>query len=538
MTFSLFKRLLPNGRAWAIIAEKRLRQFFDGLSAGVSDPVVKEFDDRFNDLDPQLTTQLAQWEGQFALPNTGITEQERRDRLQAAWSAVGGQSPRYVQDTLQAAGFDVYLHEWWESGGAQQPAGDSFTNLGAQFGSSPVGVACSSDGGIVFVVDSNANALYRSTNSGDSFTNLGAMFGTAPNSVACSSDGGIVFVMEGNGDMLYRSTNSGDSFTNLGAMFGTGANAVACSADGAIVFVVDSSSNALYRSTNSGGLFTNLGAMFGTGTDDVACSADGDIVFVVDSNTDILFRSTNSGDSFTNLGTVFDTVPVGVACSADGAIVFGTSLDENALYRSTNSGGSSTNLGAQFSTSPFSVACSADGGVAFVVDRVSNSIYRSVGAVSPSVKGGIDGLPSPVVRNPFDYIIDAANPVKVIGAGHDLAYAGGDRAFANSQEASSAQGYLLVNKIAQSTSGFVGAGHDLAYAGGDSMYSGSAQTSTSMKQYAIPSDPTKYPYFLYIGGQAFPELANVAQSRRDEFEDLCLKICPAQQWLGILVNYN
>lgn len=274
MTFNLFKRLLPNGRAWAIIAEKRLRQFFEGLAAGASDPAVKEFDDVFNDLDPQLTTRLAQWENQFSLPNTGLTEQERRDRLQAAWSAVGGQSPRYIQDTLQAAGFDVYVHEW------------------------------------------------------------------------------------------------------------------------------------------------------------------------------------------------------------------------------------------------------------------------GVPSVEYPTGGSVNGLPAPVARDPFDFIADANNPVSFIGAGHDLAFCGGDDCFSNSQVASGPQGYLLVNKIAQSTSGFIGAGHDLAFCGGDSAASGATEVSTALTQYVIPADPTKYPYFLYIGAQTFPELATVPLSRRDEFEDLCLKICPAQQWLGILVNYT
>ena len=274
MTFSIFKRLLPLGRAWAVIAEKRLRQFFDGLAAGASDPVVKEFDDHFDDINPQLTTKLALWEDQFSLPNTGLTEQERRDRLQAAWAAVGGQSPRYIQDTLQAAGFNVYVHEWWFPS-AEYPAG-----------------------------------------------------------------------------------------------------------------------------------------------------------------------------------------------------------------------------------------------------------------------GSIDRLPAPVARDPFDYIVDANTPISVIGSGHDLAYCGGDNFFANAQTASNPQGYLLVNKISQATSGFIGSGHDLAYCGGDFAESGATTASSSRKIYTIPADPTKYPYFLYIGGQTFPDLATVPLSRRDEFEDLCLKICPAQQWLGVLVSYT
>lgn len=73
-------------------------------------------DNVYRDLFPQDTRELTEWENQFALPDTGLDEQARRDRLAAAWRAVGGQDPRYIQATLRARGFDVYVHEWWEPG--------------------------------------------------------------------------------------------------------------------------------------------------------------------------------------------------------------------------------------------------------------------------------------------------------------------------------------------------------------------------------------------------------------------------------------
>jgi len=321
MTFSLFKRLLPNGRAWAVIAAKRLRQFFEGLAAGASDPVVKEFDDRFDDLNPQLTTQLAQWESQFNLINTGLTEQERRDRLQGAWSAVGGQSPRYIQDTLQAAGFGVYVHEWWEPGGTTT-AGDSFTDLGAQFGNTPNGVACSVDGAIVYVIDNGDDSLYRSTNSGASFTNLGQHWGDEAWDVACSADGSIVYVTDQFDVTLSRSADFGVSFTDLGNPTNGTPWGVAASDDGTIVYVTDADDDKLFRSANSGDSFTDLGSAGGSNPTGVACSADGAVVYVVDSSTGSVYRSTDSGDSFTDLGSAGGSNPTGVACSADGATVF------------------------------------------------------------------------------------------------------------------------------------------------------------------------------------------------------------------------
>ena len=111
----IFKHLLPNASAWRITVDKNLRQFFEGLSSGGSD-VKKFFDDVWFDIFPSTTREINAWERQFGLRYTGITEQQRRERLEATWKALGGQDPRYIQNTLQDNGFDVYVHEWWEPG--------------------------------------------------------------------------------------------------------------------------------------------------------------------------------------------------------------------------------------------------------------------------------------------------------------------------------------------------------------------------------------------------------------------------------------
>lgn len=120
MFLRIFKHLLPRGRAWRVTVDKKLRQFFAGLS-GVGDNVKTYLDEIWLDIFPAYTRELPEWEAQFGLPNTGLTEQQRRDRLDAAWKALGGQSPKYIQDTLQANGFDVYVHEWWEPGTEPAP---------------------------------------------------------------------------------------------------------------------------------------------------------------------------------------------------------------------------------------------------------------------------------------------------------------------------------------------------------------------------------------------------------------------------------
>lgn len=110
----IFKHLLPkNARAWSLTTDKRLRQFFDGLAQGVIVAVRSFFDLIWLDLFPNTTRELTAWEEAFGLSTSDKTISERRQSLATLWSARGGQDPRYIQDTLQAAGFDLYVHEWW-----------------------------------------------------------------------------------------------------------------------------------------------------------------------------------------------------------------------------------------------------------------------------------------------------------------------------------------------------------------------------------------------------------------------------------------
>lgn len=113
MFLRIFQHLLPRAKAWLITTDKYLRQFFEGLT-GIGEDIKEHVDLIYLDLLPQHTRALDEWEDQFNLPDTGLTTQERRDRLDATWAALGGQSIKYIQDTLQANGFTVYIHEWFD----------------------------------------------------------------------------------------------------------------------------------------------------------------------------------------------------------------------------------------------------------------------------------------------------------------------------------------------------------------------------------------------------------------------------------------
>lgn len=113
----VFSHLLPRGQTWSLTINRTLRKFFAGLAAPFdsTDPTYspRAFADAvFSDIFPSTTRQLPKWLFQFGLER-GANDAADVLQLQAAWQAQGGQSPKYLQDTLQSAGFPLYVHEWW-----------------------------------------------------------------------------------------------------------------------------------------------------------------------------------------------------------------------------------------------------------------------------------------------------------------------------------------------------------------------------------------------------------------------------------------
>ena len=55
--------------------------------------------------------------------------------------------------------------------------------------------------------------------------------------------------------------------------------------------------------------------------------------------------------------------------------------------------------------------------------------------------------------------------------------------------------------------------------------------------YTIPVDSTKWPFFMYVGGLNYGEIAEIPAIRRFEFEELLLRTRPSQLWIGVIVRY-
>jgi hypothetical protein len=116
----VLQHLLPDSTAWRLTIARTLRYFFEGLAGAPAD--AREFVDLvFEDAFPATARDpngaLSEWEKQYGLtPSSTASEESRRLALAAEWAATGGQSPAYIEGVLQAAGFDVYVYEWWLSG--------------------------------------------------------------------------------------------------------------------------------------------------------------------------------------------------------------------------------------------------------------------------------------------------------------------------------------------------------------------------------------------------------------------------------------
>jgi hypothetical protein len=114
--FRAFQHLLPRAEAWRLAPGKTIRAFFEGLANGVPSTVRLFVDLIWEDLLPNTTREIPEWERQYGIQQPADVEATQRADIDAAWKAQGDQDPHYLQTILQAAGFPVYVHDWWSSG--------------------------------------------------------------------------------------------------------------------------------------------------------------------------------------------------------------------------------------------------------------------------------------------------------------------------------------------------------------------------------------------------------------------------------------
>ncbi len=123
----VIQHLLPRTRTWSLVVDTTLRRFFAGIADGLLTPARAAADSVWAALDPETTSELAEWENQFDIWETDASDANRRIAIEAAWNSATGQSPRYLQDRMQAAGFDIYYHGWRNPGGSVRDPHDYCT---------------------------------------------------------------------------------------------------------------------------------------------------------------------------------------------------------------------------------------------------------------------------------------------------------------------------------------------------------------------------------------------------------------------------
>lgn len=108
-----FSRLAPSGHAWKNLPSSALKKVF-----GVFDTKLRaaasDLDVTAKDAFAESTTRLATWESELGL-RAASNDTVRRTALDQALRSTGGQSLQFLQDTLQAAGFNVWVHSSWAS---------------------------------------------------------------------------------------------------------------------------------------------------------------------------------------------------------------------------------------------------------------------------------------------------------------------------------------------------------------------------------------------------------------------------------------
>lgn len=124
MANDVVRALLPRGRAFRIAGV-----LIDALSS-VADRIRLEAELAWLDFFPATTRNVSEWQDQFGLDaGLALTDTQRRERLAGVWKATGSLSPKHLQDVLQTAGFDVWVHEWWIPGSVPVSPRDPLTHL-------------------------------------------------------------------------------------------------------------------------------------------------------------------------------------------------------------------------------------------------------------------------------------------------------------------------------------------------------------------------------------------------------------------------
>jgi len=480
----IFEHLLPRSRTWGLLFGKTLREFFEGLANGVPTDLVAKADARFTDMLPPDTAQLPEFENQFGLlPSAGLSEAERRLRLAAAWAESGGQGLRYLEQVLHDQGFpNVYLHQFWEPNNAAY--GPTST------------VATQDDVG-------NATILTLPPSPGNATAGVGI---TSPLKFSVL----VRFAL--NIPLGSRIVQAELRVTSNGVATGS-------------PFRVHTG-----RLVRDGVWDHPLRGFQAPGYTRIV-----DMPSPTPTGSGVINPGVLEGDRFIP-GAVWDIDPGAISVN-DVFSIGGASFDPTAIC----------DLGAEIqahiddmvyspSTAPYIGFVFDVGGDAVNGDTFNMYLRDGVGeSATLTVIWEPEAVQPLTVKNPNSTLSDTG-PIDSTCCDEPLMECGEVSALCG--ETIGNRGFLLVNKVATSVTIHLGCGDPLMECGEVLALCGEPFSITfGQLQYDIPIDQEQWRYILYVGAEVWPEVVGVETAREAEFEELLLRICPGQQWLGMLVDY-
>jgi len=483
--FRIFQHLLPRARAWNLVAEKKLRQLFVGLSKKPEE--IREFADLvYYDLFPDTTREIAAWEKQFGLP-TASTEQQQRDNVSAHWQSQGGQDREYIEGVLAAAGFDVTLHEWWHTS-----AGEVLSFDGV-------------DGYVEVSHDADFDVIEWNT----SWT-ISCWFRLEP---VNSSEQTIIAKASASGTQQgwwVEVTASGNIQVALVNDWG-GGNRVFGASTSFGNLDDDDWHHLVVTYDGSGSRFgltcwvDNVSSTFSGSGDTIsatmATSRDVEIGRRDDTN---YWPGTSGGTpvaGYLDEVAIWSGVEMNASQVADlynsGGVVDYTTLDtadDLVAYWRMGEGASFPNIPDE----------SGNGHSGTMTDMSATDLVER-DTLQPGT------VPPYVARDPNDYAESA-----LIGT---------------------EQCFEEPNNDVQCTDTLDGPPRCNAFPVTEASYLVNKSLGVNIPP-PLPTDPDRFPYFIYVGDETFPDKVTIPRSRKDEFERLLLKLCPTQHWIVLRVNYE
>lgn len=489
--FQTLRHLLPDSVAWRVIKDRLLRQYLKGVSSAGTD-AVSFVDDVSDDLYPQTTRELAEWQTQFGLEAIG-TEQEQRDYLEYVWGRTRSQSPKALQDALHAAGFTgAYVYDWFDTTDVSWSKDDGKVADVSGEDTSPGAVSFGLGGLKMYVLGKAWNRVfeYNLTTPHDlstatyagSFIQLDAVE-LGGQDFRWSLDGTRAYVLGSTGDAISEynlSANSPawqvsslvDSTNSLSvAAQETTPSAMAWHPDGTSVYVTGSSSDQVHQYD-----LTTPWDLGGTVTFNQSYNpsiADPSGLTFTDDGKRMLILAANTLTQF-DLSTAWD-----ISTASASGHTLDMSTEDTLMHR-----------------------VRYERGYLFAVGQTGDNVYRY-----------IFGGP----RNPRDYTNDPLFGTTQCGDG-------GSATSAIAECGEEIPGQVSVDS-AVCNRFFV---NEVWYILNDNLVRRAPPQ--------IPDVVTAWPHFWYVGGTPFGTLLNVPAADRDRLERLCLKYGPTEQWIVTLFN--